>query len=251
LIKFPSFFTHYPNDEELKKFPLRKAPSVTEGIRIVEVEGYDFSPCGGTHPLQTGSVGQIKIRKWEKMKGHIRVEFVCGGRALKDAAWKNQQINDISNLLSIKDVETQEFVEKLVADSRRLDKTLRTYRKELMDYQIKELHASAEVHKDCSLVVKIFDGEDFKTLQSMASSLNQYPNTVAFLATKTDKAQVVFTRSKDLNINMNQLFKEVIDLIDGRGGGNPQTAQGGGSNLSNLEGLMMAAVMKIKNEYLK
>ncbi len=244
-------YSHFPSTEELKKFPLRKAPSVSEGIRIVEIADFDYSPCGGTHPSNTGSVGIIKVRKWEKMKGQVRVEFVCGFRALKDFAWKNQQINEMSNLLSIKDVETQTFVERLVDENKILHKTVRNYKKELLDYQIKELHQSGELYNGCNLVTKIFEQEDFKNLQFMATNLSQFPKTIALLAIKGEKSQLIFTRSKDIEVNINKLFKEVIDMIDGKGGGNPQTAQGGGSNTSNLEGLMMAAVMKLKNEYLK
>ncbi|WP_026476265.1 alanyl-tRNA editing protein [Alkaliphilus transvaalensis] len=242
--------SHFPSVEELKNLPLRKAPTVTEGIRIIEIENYDYSPCGGTHPTHTGAVGLIKIRRWEKMKGQIRVEFVCGLRALKDYSWKNRQINEISNQLSIRDIETQEFVEKMIDENKTLSKTIRTFKKDLQDYQVKELYQSAEIHKDYSLVVKIFDGLDFKDLQSMANSLNQYSKTIALLATKNDKAQIVFTRSKDVEINIGNLFKEVIGLIEGKGGGSPQTAQGGGSDLANLDGLMTAAVLKIKKDYL-
>lgn len=94
---------HYPSSDQLKNYALRKAPSVTENIRIVEIDGVDFSPCCGTHPSHTGDVGLIKIRKWEKSKNNVRVEFVCGRRALKDYAWKNNCINEIASLTSAKD----------------------------------------------------------------------------------------------------------------------------------------------------
>ncbi|SCX95686.1 alanyl-tRNA synthetase [Alkaliphilus peptidifermentans DSM 18978] len=244
-------FSLYPSDEELDSLPLRKAPKVEDNIRLVEVKNTDYSPCGGTHPSRTGEVGIIKIRKWEKMRGNVRVEFVCGLRAVMDSWGKYQQFNSITNLLSVGDTEAFEAVEKIHADNKRMNKQLNQLKKSLLEYQIKDYYSSADKIKDYSLVVKVFDNVDMKYLQQVASLLNQYPKTIALLAARNDKAQVVFTRSKELKIDINQLFKEVISLIDGKGGGSEVTAQGGGSNISNLEGLMDAAVLKLKHEYIK
>ena len=73
----------------MNKLPVRKEPTVNSNIRIVEIDGIDFSPCCGTHLRSTGEIGMIKIRKVESYKGNIRVEFVCGNRALKDYGWKS------------------------------------------------------------------------------------------------------------------------------------------------------------------
>ena len=242
---------HYPNKEELLKFTLRKSPSVAEGIRIVEIDKTDFSPCGGTHPGNTGEVGIIKIKRLEKMRGNTRIEFICGNRALNDYIWKNSYINDIASLLSIKDIETFPFVERIFHDLRQLEKENRNLQKNLLDYQIKELHNQGEDYKNYKIVVKIFDGIDFKNLQHMATALNRYENTIIFLATKNEKAQVVFSRSQELNLDINKLFREVVGMINGKGGGNPMTAQGGGDDLANLEGMMEAAKIKLVKEYLK
>lgn len=76
-------------------------------IRIVEIDGIDFSPCGGTHLRSTGEIGIIKIKNIQSLDGHIRVEFVCGYRALKDyskLAKENkilkQQIDDYKNSIN-------------------------------------------------------------------------------------------------------------------------------------------------------
>lgn len=243
--------TLYPTKEEISKLPLRKPPTVSEGIRIVEVDKYDFSACGGTHPQTTGSVGIIKIRKWEKNKGNVRVEFVCGARALKDYSWKNQQINKVANMLSVRDFEAEDTITRIFQENKELNKTIKSFKKSLMDYQMKELYASAEKVGNYSLVMKIFEGEDIKDVKVMASAIVQHPNTISLLATKADKAQVVFSCSKEVPINMNQLFKEVIPLINGKGGGNATSAQGGGDEIFNLEGLMEATHKKIIMEYVK
>lgn len=69
---------------DLAAYALRKPPKVDGPVRLVVVPDWDASPCGGTHCTRTGEIGPIKVRRWERWKGGVRVEFVCGMRALAD-----------------------------------------------------------------------------------------------------------------------------------------------------------------------
>ena len=242
---------HYPDQEDLKKMLLRKPPKVSENIRIIEVDQFDYSPCGGTHPNYTGEVGIIKIRRWEKMKGSIRVEFLCGNRALKDYYWKNNSINKISALLSIKDTDASEGVERIYNEYNQLKKDMKNLKDQLTDYEADLLYKNSTVHKHTRLLVKMFEDRDINELRILSAKIVSNPDIVVLFGVKHDsKAQMLFSRSKEIDINMNQLFKEVAPMIDGKGGGNPQTAQGGGSDIGNLEGALLAAQQIIKNRYL-
>ena len=81
--------------------PLRKPPAVIGDVRVVEVEGFDWSACGGTHVNRTGEVGLIKIIKWEKRGAETRVEFRCGQRALNDYRQKNSMVNRLATIHSV------------------------------------------------------------------------------------------------------------------------------------------------------
>ena len=72
--------------EELATLPLRKPPKVTENIRIVQVQGFDWSACGGTHVANTSQVELIKIVGTERRGAELRVTFLCGRRARADYA---------------------------------------------------------------------------------------------------------------------------------------------------------------------
>jgi alanyl-tRNA synthetase len=75
---------HYCPPEDLSVFTLRKSPPAGEAvIRIVEVDGYDWSPCGGTHLDRTGQLRALKILSLERYKGNVRLYFVSGGRAVE------------------------------------------------------------------------------------------------------------------------------------------------------------------------
>src|SRR5262245_26491289 len=75
---------HEVTPEEAAKLPLRKESFISDCIRVIEIDEFDWSPCGGTHAKQTGEVGLLAVRGWERAKQMIRVEFVCGVRALQD-----------------------------------------------------------------------------------------------------------------------------------------------------------------------
>lgn len=242
---------HYPSADELSSFNLRKAPSVTENIRIVEVEGFDFSPCGGTHPKFTGEIGIIKIRKWEKYKDSQRVEFVCGMRALKDYSWKNDYINEISSLLSSRETEALDSIKKALEDLHAANKEVKLLKDSTLSYEARELYADADEIKGVRIVKKVFTGRDFKEITSLAGKIGKLNSAIALLGLKSDTAQMVYVRSQDVNIKINELFKETLPLINGKGGGNPQSAQGGGSDISNLESALDSAYIILKNRYLK
>jgi alanyl-tRNA synthetase len=82
--------------EELADLPLRKPPTVTEDIRVIQVADFDWSACGGTHVARTGEIGLCKIVKWENRGAETRVEFRCGLRALNDYAQKNNMVNHLA-----------------------------------------------------------------------------------------------------------------------------------------------------------
>ena len=96
---------HWVDDEGVKRFALRKPPKFTGRIRIVEIPDWDVSACGGTHTRRTGEVGVIKIVRWEKVRGNVRFEFLCGGRALRDYAWRTEALLEAARRRTLKDRE--------------------------------------------------------------------------------------------------------------------------------------------------
>lgn len=235
---------------EVDKLPLRKKPVVTENIRIVEVEGEDYSPCGGTHPRSTGEVGLIKIRRWEKKRNNVRVEFLCGKRALLDYRWKNEQINQIANLLSLKDVEVFEGFQRLAQEVKDLRRETGFMQNKLQGYEAQELLDEAPEIKGVRVVSKIFTDRDLGAAKKLSGAIVEKGQALVLFGVKGEKAQVVFGRSEQVNVNVNDLLKEVIGLIGGTGGGNAKSAQGGGTELHNLESLIQSAELIVKNRYL-
>lgn len=224
--------TLYPTPEELSVLPLRKKTSVKENIRIVKIDDFDYSACCGTHPNRTGEVGLIKIRKWENYKEGIRIEFVCGNRALKDYFYKNNITNIASSILSVKDVDIINSIERINEELIVVKKENKNLKEKLMEYESKDLINSSNRIKDITIISNLYRGRDFGELRQLSSIItNMSKSIVIFGNIIDDKAQLIISRSKGINnINIKAIFDEVIQIIDGKGGGNQFTAQGGGKN---------------------
>ncbi|MCF6460623.1 alanyl-tRNA editing protein [Clostridium sp. Cult3] len=212
---------------DMDKIPVRKDPIVNSNIRIVEIDGIDFSPCCGTHLRNTGEIGLIKIRKVENYKGNIRVEFVCGNRALLDYTWKNRYIREIGNLLSTKDKDVYDRVINLYSQKESLKKENRILREELYEYKAQELLKKARLIKGVNFICYKYDDMEFREINSMVSYLNSLENYILIFGVHNKKqSNFIVSRSTNLNINMKIIHKEIAKEINIKGGGSSQTVQG-------------------------
>ena len=130
-------------------------------------------------------------------------------------------------------------------DANDTNKSLNTL---LAKYQVNDLIDNAENIGDYKVIKQIFDG-DMKYVNTLTSKLVENDNIIALMAVKnSEKANLLFSCSKNIkDIKMNELFKDAIAAIDGRGGGSPFQAQGAGKNNENLEKALEIALTKIKN----
>ncbi len=226
------------NKEELKNIPLRKQPIVNEDIRIVEIDNLDYSPCCGTHLRYTGEIGIIKIRKWEKKKGNVRIEFVCGNRALMDYTWKNKYIKDISLMLSSKDIDVLEKFNKLYAQKELLEKENRELRQSLYQLKGENFFGEAQHNNGISYIYKKVENMDFKELCFIANYLNTKDNLIQIYGLNNkNKGQLYISRSENLDIDLLKIFKGISEKYEIKGGGNSSTVQGG-CKLSDLPNIM-------------
>ncbi len=227
--------TYFVEPEDLAGLPLRKPPAVRENIRIVEIDGFDYSPCGGTHPEYTGGIGLIKIRRWEKNRDNTRIEFVCGERALEDYRNKNQGINSISSLLSVRDFEAAAAVEKIVSDNKSLLKTIGQLKEDLCKLQADALIQKTTAVDGIKIVKLLFDSRPFEELRMLASAIASQKGCIALLCTTGEKNQIIASRAEDINTDMRKPFNSAMSQIGGRGGGNNRVVQGGFADPGNAQ----------------
>ena len=239
-----------PNKKELKKLNLRRdLPKTDEQIRVVRIEDLDINACCGVHPSSTLELQVIKIRRWEKHKNATRIEFLTGNRAVQDYLKKDHYLNLICRYLNTNEEDAIKGIKSLHEDFKNAIEVNKKSMVELTNYKTREIIDSAEKIGDISVVKEIYDNEDMKYINKLISRITDSPKTIALIAVKSsDKANLIFSKSKDIkNLNMNTLLKDVITLIDGRGGGSEFLAQGGGKDNGNIDSALNTAFIKIKN----
>ena len=106
----------FPSASELETLDYRSKKELTGRIRIIDIPDLDRCACCGTHVKKTGEIGMIKYLTLSKHRGGVRIEFVCGGRALRSFAKKVEEAQAVSQLLSAKPDEISAAVRKVLAE---------------------------------------------------------------------------------------------------------------------------------------
>jgi alanyl-tRNA synthetase len=213
---------------EAAKLPLRKEPARDGELRIIDIKDYDLSACGGTHVRRTGAIGVIAISGVERFKGGLRVEFVCGGRALRAFRSLKNAVGGSVRLLSVLPDDLPSAIEKLQLAGRTQQKSQEGLYERLAAHEAASLAASGEKIGTANVVAAAVSGWDANGLKKLASSIAATPATVAVLMTTESPTLAVVARSQDLSLDTGVVLKALIDRFGGRGGGKGAMAQGGG-----------------------
>jgi alanyl-tRNA synthetase len=225
--------------EQAAELSLRKEPAREGELRLIEIEGFDLTPCGGTHAYRTGEVGMIAVRSWERAKGLTRMEFVAGTRALADYRKANKSAREMAALFSTGRDDAPQLAAQMVEENKELHRRVRMLEEVAAGVEAEKLLASAEA----GIVVQVFEGRDAESLKKLAHALMTKPGTVALLGSRDkDTARLVFARSSDAPGDMSMLMREACTMLDGRGGGKPEMAQGGGKKIDKLNAALNRAL---------
>ncbi len=236
--------------EEAAQLPLRKDPGREEELRLIEIQGFDLTPCGGTHARHTGEVGLIAVRSWERAKGLTRIEFVAGRRALEDYRRANNTARCVAALFSAGRDEAPVLAERMIEENKELHRRVRALEETATRIEAEELFASATVDSHgVKIITKIFNNRDPESLKRLAQTLIARHRIVVLLGSHDkDAARLVFARSADAPGDMSALMRDACATIDGRGGGKPDLAQGGGRKVEKLSEALESAAQGIAGE---
>jgi alanyl-tRNA synthetase len=233
----------YYSPEEAKTLPLRKPPPEGEGrVRIVAVREFDTQACCGTHPRSSGEVGVVNVSGWERVKDGMRVHFVCGFRALREARENARVVRILGQKLSSGRDGLESSLERVSADAAAARKALQAAERELAGFRGRELAGRGR------LVVELFEQRGLEFLRGVANEIVKAPGKAVALAGGGEATSLVLARSADLSLDLRPIFKEAIEAVQGKGGGPPHFVQGGGpgadakSALQKAETLLKAAL---------
>jgi len=217
---------------------LRKASERTGTLRIISIEGIDRSACGGTHVRTTAEIGPVLIRKQDKVRGNVRLEFVCGLRALRRARADFRALTDISRSFSIPIEDTPAFAAGQIEKIKGLEKHSQRLGMELAQREGRERYASTAPDADgirCVIDHVAIDDVTRTLAQAFVAG-----GKAIFLAVSKDPPSVLLASSADSGVNAGAQVKSAVTAAGGRGGGNSSLAQGSVPDAEGLDAVVKA-----------
>jgi alanyl-tRNA synthetase len=235
------------SSQEAASLPLRKEPAREGELRLIEITDFDLTACGGTHANATGEVGVIAVRGWERAKGLTRIQFMAGLRVVNDYRKANRTAGRAAALFSAGRDDTPALVAGLMEENKKLKRRMRELDSIACRVEAEDLIRRSQATESVRIITGVFTDRDADSLKNLARALIVHPNVVALLGSRDgDSVRLVFARSTDLLGDMSTLMREACAAIDGRGGGKPEMAQGGGTASDRLESVIESAAVGVK-----
>lgn len=226
--------TQMVSPEEISQVNLRKESTREGVVRVVTIDGFDISACGGTHVRRTGEIGGIFIQKVERVRQQIRLEFVCGRRSLQSYRRHLRDLDRLATILSSARQDVPDRVEKQLREIQQLRKSLNERNGALANLLAEDLYRKASSNQGAKIIKHLFNGEAPGFLKSLARRLLDQGPCWVLLGNSGKQAQLLLAKSESLPGDLHFLGKECGRLISGRGGGTPNLVQAGGTNLEGL-----------------
>lgn len=218
--------------DEAATLPLRKEPVRGGVLRLIDIQDFDLSACGGTHCARTGSIGGILIPSIERFKGGIRVAFACGNRAVRVFRTLRESVAGSVRALSVHPQELPAAIERLQTEGKDLRRSIKKLQESLAAHEAARLASP--------IVVDAIDGWDINGLKMIATEITSRTSAAVALFSTSSPTAVVIARSPDRTTDANAVLQTLTQRFGGRGGGKADLAQGGGL-AGNLAELLAAA----------
>ena len=226
---------------ELSALGVRKESQREGVIRVIDVEDFDLSPCGGTHVKRSGEVGIIAVLDFERYKGGTRVEFACGKRVLKILRKEHELLKALGNLHSAHPHELPRLTEKLLEERSALGRENARLNERLLEAEALEVASKAEKRAGRAIISQRYADRPVESVKLLAQKITALPGNVAILAAMQNATfVVVVARSADVPGHCGTAIKEIAARLGGRGGGRPELAQAGGIPEASLEAWITA-----------
>nr|MBA3318132.1 alanyl-tRNA editing protein [Gemmatimonadales bacterium] len=214
---------------------LRKASTREGTLRVVSIHDLDRSACGGTHVRATGEIGPILIRKSERVKQNVRLEFLCGARAVRRARADLDLISRLTGQFSAAADELPALVESQRAELKEALAAGRELEGNLAGLRARDLYAAAAPDgSGVRAIVLRHDKGPIDQLRPLAEAVAAMPRAL-FVGWTPDPPALTVAASADSGLDAGRLLKASLQQVGGRGGGNSRIGQGTAPSAAALE----------------
>ena len=204
----------FATPEEARTMGVRKIPAAErDRLRLIDIHDFDLNACGGTHVRSTGQIGGILLRKTEKVKQGVRVEFVCGLRAVGTARRDFETLTEAAALFSTHIWEVPQQVRKSQDEIKSAQKAQHRLLEEVAELQANQMLQSAEERAGHKLVAQFFPDRDLVFIKMLAQKLTKSGTAVALLGCGGAQPSLVFAQTAGLPHDMGALMKETVQRL--------------------------------------
>jgi alanyl-tRNA synthetase len=222
--------SYFISDDQIRAIPFRRPPKVKGQIRVVEIDSFDYSACGGTHCTRTGMIGIVKVLKTVRRAEKLRVFFAAGQRAFECFQDYHAIVTQIARQFDASPDAIVEMAARQQESLRAAQKELEELRSEKLLRQVKQLVANAESFDAIKLVTASLCDRSPQELRALAMLLQNEPVVIALLAVYEGvRLSLTISCGSNTGVSANELLRKQLAEINGRGGGDAQLAQGGGA----------------------
>lgn len=239
--------TYFVPEEEIGTVPLRKPPKKGEDglIRVVEVDRFDHSACGGTHCRRAGEIGLIKIIKWEKIRGNLRFEFVCGGRALRDYEDKTRTVRHAAAAFSVAERDIPAAIDKTQAEIKALKKRARRLEERVAAFEAGQMAREATG----KVIQAVFEDRSPEEARFLALNIiKQGEFAVLFAAPGEGRSHIILAVSEALGFDARTLVPVIAGVLESKGGGSPSLVELVTAETGKVAAALDAARLSLKND---
>ena len=231
--------TYFVPEEKIGEVPLRRPPKKQGLLRVVEVDGFDYSACGGTHCRRTGEVGLIKLAGMEKIRGNLRFEFLCGGRALRDYRAKDRTVRKLAASFSCSGEDIAPQVEKLAGDNKVTKKRARRLEERLAAFEAQEVVRAASG----PIIAGLLEGKTLEETRFLALNIIKAGRfAVVYGVAAESQGHLLVARSEPMKADLRQLLPIVGAVVPVKGGGGPSLVELVTTEKARLKEAIVAAV---------
>ncbi len=243
----------FARPDEARAMGVRKLPpELRDEVRLIDIQDFDLNACGGTHVRRTGQIGPILLRKIEKVKQGIRVEFVCGQRAISIARRDFEALAQAAAVYSAHMWSLPEQIRKSLDEVKAAQKESKKLQEEVAELYAERMLRENAGGTGARIITRVFSDRDLGFIKILAHKLtaagDQANGTiVALLGSGGPQPALVFAKSAGGPFDMGALLKETMAALGGRGGGNREMAQGGAPAGADLERAIAAARQRLEH----
>ncbi|MEY8674345.1 alanine--tRNA ligase [Francisella philomiragia] len=207
-------------------------------VRVISMGDFSIELCGGTHVAYTGDIGLFKIVSENGIASGIRrIEAITADKAIKHTFATENKLAAIKEITKSNDSNLLDKLQSMLEQLKNQEKEIAKLKKDILSGANSDIKESSI--DGIKLIIANLEGVDIKTLREKIDDYkSKNDKMVAVLSTiNADKVQFVIGVSKSITslIKAGDIAKEFSGYIDGKGGGRPDMAQGGGNNSTNID----------------